>query len=209
MAEGEEAGEGEEGRRRGEDTEEEVLVTRTLQGEGGGEQEEGTGEGGGEQEEGTGEGGGEQEEGTGEGQGEEIVQRDSANEIEGETKLDPQQIDSTPLATSGDGVEGGGESGEAVQGEGGCGDGVEGEGGRGDGVEGEGGRGEGLEGEGGRGDGITNEGGNGSGVEGEGGGGKGVEESGGYQRVEFPALYYHAATGYYYDAVCVYSGTSK
>ena len=31
--------------------------------------------------------------------------------------------------------------------------------------------------------------------------GSGVEETEGYQKVEFSALYYHSATGYYYDAV--------
>ena len=40
---------------------------------------------------------------------------------------------------------------------------------------------------------------------GAGGSGGGVEESEGYQKVEFASLYYHAATGYYYDAVCVHT----
>ena len=31
-----------------------------------------------------------------------------------------------------------------------------------------------------------------------------MEDNEGYQKVEFAALYYHTATGYYYDPVCIY-----
>ena len=45
-----------------------------------------------------------------------------------------------------------------------------------------------------------------SGVDGTSSGNGGwLEESEGYQKVPFAALYYHAATGYYYDAVCSHS----
>ena len=59
---------------------------------------------------------------------------------------------------------------------------------------------EGTEGGGGmneHGEGVTGGGG------GVGGVASGVEESEGYKKVEYAALYYHSASGYYYDAVSV------